>query len=53
MNVCVVYSKYIIEEFKQCIHSDIKTYIDEHNDSSLVEANTRADDYTRHIHSSI
>jgi hypothetical protein len=35
----------IIEEFKQYIHSDIKTYIDEHNVSSLVEANTMADDY--------
>ena len=29
---------YIIEELKQCIHSDIKTYIDEHT-------NTMADDY--------
>ena len=37
--------KYIIEEFKQCIHSDIKTYIDEHSVSSLVEANTMADEY--------
>jgi hypothetical protein len=37
--------KIMIEEFKQCIHSDIKTYIDEHNVSSLVEANTMADDY--------
>ena len=36
---------YIIEEFKQCIHSDIKKYIDEHSVSSLVEANTMADDY--------
>jgi hypothetical protein len=36
---------YIIEEFKQCIHADIKTYIDEHSVSSLVEANTMADDY--------
>ena len=49
-NVCLTnYNKnkkiYIIEEFKQCIHSDIKTYIDEHSVSSLVEANTMADDY--------
>jgi TPP-dependent indolepyruvate ferredoxin oxidoreductase alpha subunit len=36
---------YIIEEFKQCIHSYIKTYIDEHSVSSLVETNTMADDY--------
>jgi TPP-dependent indolepyruvate ferredoxin oxidoreductase alpha subunit len=36
---------YIIEESKQCIHSDIKTYIDEHSVSSLVETNTMADDY--------
>jgi hypothetical protein len=44
--------KNIIEEFKQYIHSDIKTYIDEHNVSSLVEANTMADDYAR-IHTLI
>ena len=35
----------LIEEFKQCIHSDIKTYLDEHKVSSLVEASTMADDY--------
>jgi hypothetical protein len=45
--ILIKIKKNIIEEFKQCIHSDIKTYIDEHNDSSLVEANTMADDYTR------
>jgi hypothetical protein len=35
----------LIEEFKQCIHSDIKTYIDEHNVSSLVKASNMADEY--------
>ena len=35
----------LIEEFKQCIHSDIKTYLDEHKVSSLAEASTIADDY--------
>jgi len=33
------------EEFKQCIHSDIKTYLDEHKVSSLAEAVSMADDY--------
>jgi hypothetical protein len=35
----------LIEEFKQCIHSDIKKYIDIHSFSSLVEASNMADDY--------
>ena len=34
-----------IEEFKQFIHSDIKTYLDEHKLSSLAEVGTMADDY--------
>ena len=34
-----------IDEFKQCIHSDIKTYLDEHKVSLLAEASTMADDY--------
>jgi hypothetical protein len=33
------------EELKQCIHSDIKKYIDIHSVSSLVEASNMADDY--------
>jgi hypothetical protein len=28
--------KIMIEEFKQCIHSDIKTYIDEHNNEQTI-----------------
>ena len=32
-------------QFKQCVHSDIKTYIDEHKVSSLAEASTIPDDY--------
>jgi hypothetical protein len=35
----------LIEEFKQCIHSDIKTYIDVHNVSSLVKASNMAGEY--------
>ena len=35
----------LIEEFKQYVDSDIKTDIDEHKVSSLVESSTMADDY--------
>ena len=35
----------LIEEFKQCIHSDIKTHLDEHKIDNLNEAATMADDY--------
>jgi hypothetical protein len=35
----------LIEEFKQCIHLDIMTYLEIHNVSSLVEASNMADDY--------
>jgi hypothetical protein len=35
----------LIEEFKHCIHSDIKTYIDKHNVSNLVKASNKGDEY--------
>ena len=34
----------LIEEFKQCIHSDIRNYLDQHKVFSLAEASTMADD---------
>ena len=33
------------EEFKRCIHTDIRTYLEIHNVSSLVEASNMADDF--------
>jgi hypothetical protein len=35
----------MIKEFKPCIHSDIKKYIDIHSVSSLVEASNMTGDY--------
>ena len=35
----------LIEEFKQCVHVDIKTHLDESKIQNLSEAATRADDY--------
>ena len=39
------YGKTDTGQFKQCVHSDIKTYLDENKVSSLAEANTMTDDY--------
>ncbi|XP_072046476.1 uncharacterized protein [Amphiura filiformis] len=35
----------LIEEFKRCVHSDIKTYLDENKLKTLNEAATMADEY--------
>ena len=36
----------LVEEFKQCIHSDIRTHLDEHKIETLTEAATMADDFS-------
>jgi len=35
----------LVEEFKQCVHSDVKTHLDEHKVETINEAATMADDY--------
>lgn len=35
----------MIEEFKRCIHSDIRTHLDEHKVNTSNEASVKADDY--------
>ena len=35
----------LLEEFKKCIHPDIKTYLDEHDIDKLQKAASMADDY--------
>ena len=35
----------LIEQFKNCIQSEIKTYLDEHKVETLAQAATRSDDY--------
>jgi hypothetical protein len=37
--------QFLLKKLKQCIHSDIKTYINHHSVSSLVKASNMADDY--------
>ena len=36
----------LIEDFKECVHFDIKTHLDERNVDNLHQAATMADDYT-------
>ena len=36
----------LIEEFKMCVHHDIKTYLDEQKLENLAKAVAYADDYT-------
>ena len=36
----------LLEEFKNCIHPEIKTYLEEHKINTLQVAATRADDYS-------
>ena len=35
----------LLEEFQQCVHLDIRTYLDEHKAETLAQAATMADDY--------
>ena len=36
----------LVEEFKRCVHADIKTHLDEQHAETLTEAATMADDYS-------
>ena len=36
----------LVEEFKRCVHPDIRTHLDEQHVETLAEASTKADDYS-------
>ena len=43
---CKLRQLLLLEEFKNCLPSEVKTYLDEHKVESLQRGATLADDYT-------